>query len=83
MNFWKLFLLTFQKFLKCAVDCNLESSANSSAKALGIDKSSKAVDEGNVSKILDAAKDCNELTNCKIQSSIQMYFTTDNKNSMS
>ena len=55
-----------QKFFKIAFDCNLESNANSCPKALGIGKSSKDIEGGNVSKILDAANDCSELTNCKI-----------------
>ena len=58
--------IQIQKFFKIAFDCNLESNANSCPKALGIGKSSKDIEGGNVSKILDAANDCSELTNCKI-----------------
>ena len=59
-------MIQIQKFFKIAFDCNLESNANSCPKALGIGKSSKDIEGGNVSKILDAANDCSELTNCKI-----------------
>ena len=67
--------IQIQKFFKIAFDCNLESNANSCPKALGIGKSSKDIEGGNVSKILDAANDCSELTNCKIHT---LYSNSSN-----
>ena len=67
--------IQIQKFFKIAFDCNLESNANSCPKALGISKSSKDIEGGNVSKILDAANDCSELTNCKIHT---LYSNSSN-----
>ena len=71
--------IQIQKFFKIAFDCNLESNANSCPKALGIGKSSKDIEGGNVSKILDAANDCSELTNCKIQNVFKFIKRTKTK----